>query len=203
MLEAREVAYRYDDGGPWLFESLSIAIAPGEIVGLSGPSGRGKTTLGRLLAGYLPPASGEVRLDDAPLGLGGRGVSPVQMLFQHPELAVNPRWRAGKIISEAYHPSPDRLDHFEIEAAWLDRYPCELSGGQLARLALVRSLTPETRFLIADEITTMLDPVIQARIWKQLLAYAQARRIGMLVISHDRALLRRLCHRIVEDCFPD
>jgi ABC-type dipeptide/oligopeptide/nickel transport system ATPase subunit len=201
MLEARGIAHRYEALDPWLFKDLSISIAPGEIVGLAGPSGRGKTTLGRVLAGYLTPTSGEVRLDDAPLPMGG--VSPVQMLFQHPELAVNPRWQGARIVSEAYQPSPERLDHFEIEQAWLRRYPCELSGGQLARLCLVRALAPETRYLIADEITAMLDALIQARIWKQLLAYVANHQIGILVISHDRALLHRLCHRIEEGCFPD
>jgi ABC-type dipeptide/oligopeptide/nickel transport system ATPase subunit len=201
MLIAREISYRYDERSSWLLENLSLSIAPGEIVGLTGPSGRGKTTLGRILAGYLTPARGEVLLEAAPLR--AEGVSPVQMLFQHPELAVNPRWRGDRIVCEAYRPSQKRLEYFEIEAAWLKRYPCELSGGQLARLCLVRALAPETRFLIADEITAMLDAVIQARIWKKLVAYAEAQKIGILVISHDTVLLRRLCHRIEADCFPD
>lgn len=199
MLETRNLAHRFTDRGPWLFENLSISIAPGEIVGLAGPSGKGKTTLGRILAGFLLPERGGVFLDGGPLRKKGR--APVQMLFQHPELAVNPRWKAARIISEAYRPSADRLGQFDIQTAWLERYPCELSGGQLARICLVRALAPDTHFLIADEITAMLDAVVQAHIWKQLLAYAQAHGIGILVISHDQTLLGRLCHRIEGECF--
>lgn len=85
---------------------------------------------------------------------------------------------------------------FDVRPEWLERYPCELSGGQLARICLVRALGPAVRYLIADEITTMLDALTQARIWKALVRYTADRGIGMLVISHDSALLGRLCHRI-------
>jgi peptide/nickel transport system ATP-binding protein len=122
----------------------------------------------------------------------------VQLLFQHPELTVDPRWKIRRILKEGYHPSQEQMNAFDIDPRWLDRYPCELSSGQLSRIALVRALGPETRYLVADEITTMLDALTQAKIWKSLCVYRDAHNIGMLIISHDTALLKRLCHRLID-----
>ena len=209
MLEARNLAYRYGKQHSWLFSDLDLRIIPGEIVGMSGPSGRGKSTLARLLAGYLPPGRGNVMVDGR--SLPGSGHCPVQLLFQHPELAVNPRWKAGDILAEAGPPDAALLRDLGIEPAWLARYPHELSGGELQRICLVRALTPRTRYLLCDEMTSMLDALTQASIWRTVLDIARSRELGLLVISHDQALLGRLCHRTVcyfqndhlsSACFP-
>lgn len=196
MLDAKDIFFRYATDRPWLFNGFSMKISPGEVVGLQGPSGRGKSTLARILCGYLPPHSGIVAVD----GRSGlqNGFNPVQLLFQHPELSVDPRWKIKEIIREGHTPTQAQLAAFDIDPGWLGRYPCELSGGQLSRICLVRTLSPEVKFLVADEITTMLDALTQARIWKSLLHYSEENRIGMLVISHDEPLLKRLCHRIIE-----
>jgi peptide/nickel transport system ATP-binding protein len=196
MLEALDLSFRYSPQAPWLFRDFSLTVASGEVVGLQGPSGLGKSTLARIIGGYLEPASGTVRIDCRTVA--PNGFSKVQLLFQHPELAVDPRWKVRDVICEGYQPSTEQMAAFDIEAQWLDRYPCELSGGQLSRVCLVRALGPETAYLVADEITTMLDALTQARIWKSLLNYAEEHRIGMLVISHDTALLKRLCTRIID-----
>jgi ABC-type dipeptide/oligopeptide/nickel transport system ATPase subunit len=195
MLEARNLTHRFTPRDSYLFRDIDLSLTSGEILGLFGPSGTGKSTIARILAGYLVPEEGEVLLDGAPLP--DKGFCPVQLLFQHPELSVNPRWKAGKIISEAYTPAEERLSHFEIDATWLERFACELSGGQLSRICLVRALSPDTRFLVADEITTMLDASTQARVWKMLLTHIEQNGIGLLVISHDRLLLEKLCARIL------
>jgi peptide/nickel transport system ATP-binding protein len=142
------------------------------------------------------PDSGSVIAGDNGRGTGA--FNPVQLLFQHPELSVNPRWKIREILQEGHVPTEAQMAAFDIEPGWLDRYPCELSGGQLSRICLVRALSPEVKYLVADEITTMLDALTQARIWKTLLRYSEENQIGMLVISHDEALLKRLCHRIIE-----
>jgi peptide/nickel transport system ATP-binding protein len=85
------------------------------------------------------------------------------------------------------------LDRLGIERAWLDRYPLELSGGELQRFCIARALTPATRFIIADEITAMFDLVTQAQIWEALLAEIAGRGIGLIAITHDRDLGRRVC----------
>ncbi|MFH1136435.1 MAG: ATP-binding cassette domain-containing protein [Pseudomonadota bacterium] len=194
MLEARKVSYGFGPGFPPVLEDVSIQVGPGEVVGLHGPSGRGKTTLARLLSGYLQPDRGEVLLDGQ--SLPARGFHPVQLLYQHPELAVNPRWKISRVLNEGASPPPRLLDALQISWTWLDRYPHELSGGELQRVCVARALGPGTRFVIADEMTSMLDAMTQVRIWKTLLEEARRREIGVLAVSHNRDLLARVCDRI-------
>ena len=84
-----------------------------------------------------------------------------------------------------------------IEKSWMTRWPIELSGGELQRFCIARILGPETKFLICDEISAMLDVITQAQIWRILLEEAERRKMGMLVITHNRALAERVCSRIV------
>ena len=198
MLEASDLAYRYGKHHPWLFKDITMQILPGEIVGMSGPSGRGKSTMAKVLAGYFVPEQGIMAVDGQPLLTSGH--CPVQLLFQHPELAVNPRWKVGKILCEAQEPDKDLLENLGIEPAWLKRYPHELSGGELQRVCLARALGPETSYLLCDEMTSMLDALSQAHIWRIVLDIARDRELGLLVISHDRTLIGRLCSRTIS-CF--
>ena len=196
MLEADHISFRYRSRRPWILQDVTITIAPGEIVGLSGPSGRGKTTLAKILAGYLLPEEGQVRVDGQ--SLPRRGYCPVQLVFQHPELAINPRWRIAQVLTESYSPPMEILKALSIDPAWLSRWPHELSGGELQRFAVARALGPQTRYLIADEMTTMLDAITQAQIWQTVLAHARRNNVGVLAIGHDRFLLARICDRVVE-----
>ncbi|PIP44391.1 MAG: ABC transporter ATP-binding protein, partial [Deltaproteobacteria bacterium CG23_combo_of_CG06-09_8_20_14_all_60_8] len=195
---ARSLAYRYGQQHPWLFYELDLRISPGEIVGISGPSGRGKSTLAKVLAGYLPPGRGSVMIDGRPMPSSGH--CPVQLLFQHPELAVNPRWKVSNILREAEEPTPALLQDIGIELAWLDRYPHELSGGEMQRVCLARALGSGTRYLLCDEMTSMLDALTQVHIWRVVQDFAHGRGLGILVISHDKTLLARLCSRNI-NCF--
>ncbi|MGO2242146.1 MAG: ABC transporter ATP-binding protein [Halomonas sp.] len=193
MLNAHQLSFQFTTGVP-LLQNVSLAIDAGQWVGLSGDSGAGKSTLGKLLAGYLTPHKGDVILDDATLPTSG--VQPVQWLPQSPELAVNPRWRVAKILREAWMPSEEQCQAFGVQSHWLSRFPHALSGGELQRVCVLRALAPGVRFLVADEISTMLDPITQAELWQALKQEAEQRRLGVLVISHDTALLKRLCtHR--------
>lgn len=196
LLEGRSLTFRHERQVGWTFSGINIALEAGAIIGLSGPSGCGKTTLGKLLAGCAAPSGGSVLLDGKPLP--AKGYSPVQMVFQHPEKAVNPRWRLRRIVQEGWEPDMAFLHSLGIENEWLDRLPRELSGGELQRLCIARALGPRTRYLIADEMTTMLDAVTQAQIWHSVLKIARERELGMLIISHDRQLLSKLCSRVVE-----
>lgn len=197
-LEARDVTFRYrKKRGAAVLRNVSLTLEPGERVGLSAPSGRGKTTLCRLLAGYEKPGRGEILLDGKPLD-SFRGCCPVQMIWQHPEQALDPLLRLGASLSEAGRTEASLLERLHIESGWLERYPLELSGGELQRFCIARVLRSEVRYLLCDEITAMLDLITQAQIWEMLLAEARARGLGLLIISHDRALLDRLCTRIVE-----
>ena len=196
ILEARDVTFYYRGRRHTpVLENFSISVSSGERVGLKAPSGRGKTTLCRLLAGYEKPAKGQVLLDGRPVR-EYRGVCPVQMVWQHPETVVDPLLTLGKTLNEAGAVEQRLLDALHIEPGWLTRYPSELSGGEVQRFCLARALNPEVRFLLCDEISAMLDLVTQAQIWKFLLEEAQRRGLGMLVVSHDEALLEKVCTRV-------
>ena len=196
ILEARDVTFYYRGRRHTpVLENFSISVSSGERVGLKAPSGRGKTTLCRLLAGYEKPAKGQVLLDGRPVR-EYRGVCPVQMVWQHPETVVDPLLTLGRTLNEAGAVEQRLLDALHIEPGWLTRYPSELSGGELQRFCLARALNPEVRFLLCDEISAMLDLVTQAQIWKFLLEEAQRRGLGMLVVSHDEALLEKVCTRV-------
>ncbi len=195
LLEARNISFRYK-GGPWILEDFSITVKQDEVVGLRGPSGCGKSTLARIMAGYEKPGQGRVSIAGEALSSGE--YSPVQLVLQHPEKAVNPRWHLGKTVSEGWNPDDATLNSFGIQRDWLQRWPNELSAGELQRFCVVRALGPRTRFLIADEMTTMLDAVTQAQIWDVVMRIVRERNIGLLVVSHEKSLTDRLCHRIIE-----
>lgn len=193
MLEARGVCFRYGPRDPFVVRDFDIAIRPGEVVGLSGPSGRGKSTVGRLLARHLRPTAGSIGVDGATPPPSG--FNPVQFLSQSPVFAVNPRWKIGRVVTEAWTPDEETALLFGVRPAWFDRFPHELSGGEMQRVTILRAVAPATRYLIADEITSMLDPIAQAEIWRALLDIVKRRSIGILAISHDGELLKRVARR--------
>lgn len=195
-LEAKNVSFRYDNGNRRILNCAELALESGQRLGLEAPSGFGKTTFCKILAGYERPDEGEVLLDGKPLA-DIRGYCPVQMVWQHPELSVNPRLTMGRILNEAGPVSPRVIEGLGIEKGWLSRYPGELSGGELQRFCIARALGEGTRFLLADEITTMLDLITQSQIWRFLLEETSRREIGLLVVSHSRPLLDRLCTRVI------
>ena len=98
-LEAVDVSFRYGRDLPWVLEHRNFSVETGERIGLFAPSGYGKSTLAMLLAGYLTPTSGKVLLDGSPLP--NKGVCPVQLIYQHPEKAINPRWRLKRVLAES------------------------------------------------------------------------------------------------------
>lgn len=201
-LEARGIGFRYPCGRE-LYQGLSLSVEPGERVALVAPSGRGKTTLCRILAGYLEPSCGQVTVDGESLvpvrRLRGQA-SPVQLLLQHPEQAFDPRLRLGKSLGEARAAADEAAlrRQFGVRDEWLSRLPHELSGGELMRLAMVRALATGPRYLIADEATAMLDAVTQAELWHVLLELQRRDGWGLVVVSHSPALLGRVATRRVE-----
>lgn len=205
VLEARGLSHGYQKGD-LLFEDLSLRVAAGQRVVLVGPSGCGKSTFAKVLAGYLEASSGEVIFDREPIFTGKtvrkkrgeRGPYPIQLIYQHPEEAVNPRWKLRQTLNEAWDPPADFFEQIGIQSQWLDRYPRELSGGELQRFCIARALAPETRFLIADEISTMLDVLTQAQMWGFILAELKRRNMGLLAITHDLELAKRIGTSIIK-----
>lgn len=271
-LEARDISFSYVPGRPILHD-VNLVVDPGERVVLTAPSGRGKTTLCRVLSGYLRPDAGTVLVDGVELsraraarsgvpvmrtrgaraardgvpaarawsacdgvpaapgsrGSRQRGPRPVQLIWQHPEQAFDPLLRLGRSLVEgvpqraaaraggssgagslgaaahsATHSAAARLDavrdtglleRFGIREAWLDRFPHELSGGELMRFCIVRALIAEPRYLVCDEMTAMLDAVTQAELWREVIAIASERSMGVVLVSHSPALVDRVATR--------
>lgn len=190
MLEARNITFRYGPREPLIYDGFSFSVRPGERVHLDAPSGFGKTTLCRLLSGYLRPLSGEVLVDGAPLP--ARGACPVQLIGQHPERVLDPRMRMQASLAEAGEVDAGLLARLGIRDEWLTRFPHELSGGEMQRFCIARALMARPKYLIADEISTMLDAVTQAQIWQVILEEADAQNMGLVFTTHSRPLATRL-----------
>lgn len=195
-LEAENIYFRYNSSQPWVLENVSMRIEKGERVALFAPSGYGKTTLSMLLSLYLKPSKGRVLLDGKPLP--EKGICPVQLIYQHPEKAVNPRWRMKRVLEECGEIKDDLLSALGIEKAWLERFPRELSGGEIQRFCVARALMGNEEYLICDEISTMLDVITQAQIWRVVLSEAERRNMGIIAVTHNKHLAERVATRIID-----
>lgn len=198
VLEVKNVSFRYGNG-PWILKDVSMEVEQGERVVILGPSGYGKSTLAKIIAGYLEPLSSKVLWNNH--DLPQNCFCPIQLIYQHPEKALNPRWKMKKSLFEAGEPSEEVLRQIGIQEKWYDRWPNELSGGELQRFCVARVLKPETRLLIADEMTTMLDALNQAHIWNFILEYAEKHGMSIIAITHNKFLAEKLATRIIS--IPD
>ena len=201
MLEAENIFFSYQKGEPPVLKGVSLSVGPGERVGVLAPSGYGKTTLMKILAGYLQPDAGRVLVDGKPLP--AKGYCPVQMVWQHPELSVNPKRRLSTVLAEGDWTFEDPGERARIEEGlgirdeWKERFPVEVSGGELQRFCIARALGRKTKLLIADEMTTMLDLITQGQIWDFVLKELKRREMGMIAVSHSPELLEKVCDRVV------
>lgn len=201
-LEVKNIKFRYtgsvsDYNGRILYDDFSLTIESGERVGIIAPSGFGKTTLCKLIAGYEKPLAGEILLDGKQIS-SYKGYCPVQMIWQHPETVLNPRLRMKHVLEEAEDIPEHVIKGLGIRDEWLSRFPQELSGGELQRFCIARALSPRTRFILADEISTMLDLITQKQIWDFLIEEIRSREAGLIAVSHSPALLERICTRIID-----
>ncbi|MGM8365753.1 ABC transporter ATP-binding protein [Virgibacillus sp. W0181] len=194
-LVVKQLSYKYPNS-TFLFKDLDLTLKSGEVVGLFGTSGSGKSTLAQIMSGYKQQVMGKVTIDGGEIPV--RSVHPVQLIGQHPERVINPRWRMRRMLEEVGEIDMELIQALGIKETWLSRWPSELSGGELQRFCLARALTGEVEFLIADEITTMLDAVTQAEIWQTALHITKTRNIGVLAISHDVHLLNRISDRTID-----
>jgi peptide/nickel transport system ATP-binding protein len=179
--------------------AASFAVAPGEFVGLVGESGSGKSTIARLIMGLDAPSTGTIARDGA-----------AQIVFQDPSSALNPRRRVTTLVTQALEAGRWRVpfDERRVRADALltdtglpldlaPRYPRQLSGGQRQRVNIARALGTTPRLLVADEIVSGLDVTLQAQIIELLLRLRAEHGIALVFISHDLAVVRALCERVI------
>lgn len=194
-------------------DDVSLDIRPGEAVGLVGESGCGKSSLARCLAGLRAPDRGAIILKGEQLGRRGmrrHQRRAVQMVFQDPAASLDPRMRVAKLLAEplrALCPELDRHQRREriaatLEAVGLDpahgqRFAHSFSGGQAQRIAIARALVVEPDLLICDEPLSALDVSVQAQMLNLLRDLRVRRGMAMLFISHDLAVVRQLCDRLL------
>ncbi|MEQ4924413.1 ATP-binding cassette domain-containing protein [Proteus hauseri] len=188
LLELQQLSVK--QAGKLLWQDLSFSLEAGERLGISAPSGTGKTTLGRVLAQWQAPTSGTILFNQQPLP--SKGYCPIQLVPQHPDKCFNPFRSTGDSVRDAWCPDKSWLEKLKIKSEWLSRRPNELSGGELARIALLRALDPRTQILIADEVTAQLDAKIQAEIWQVLIDESQQRPLSLIIFSHNKALLEKV-----------
>ena len=194
-------------------DGVSLAIAPGEILGLVGESGSGKTTLGKTLLRLHEPAAGRILLNGLDIThLNDAALRPhrraMQMVFQDPLSSFNPRQTIGTAIAtplllHRLCPKPELpariariLDEVGLPAAFMERYPHQMSGGQLQRAAIGRALALSPALIVADEAVSKLDVSVRAQILNLLRAVQARSNLAMLFITHDLHVARFLCHRI-------
>ncbi|MDO5698488.1 MAG: ATP-binding cassette domain-containing protein [Dermatophilus congolensis] len=192
-------------GGRLVLDGVSLDIPAGTTVGLTGPSGTGKSTLARVLTGLLTPESGQVTMDGVPLSIRrGRLGGDVLMIFQSPRRSCSPNQTLRQIVATPMtYPSSrvhtrdasvraaavsDACERVGLTDDLLDRLPGEVSLGQLQRAVLAGALVARPRYLVCDEATAMLDAVTTAGVVDVLRA-AAATGVGVLAISHDTDLL--------------
>ena len=194
-LTGRNISFKYSSGSRQILKDVDITIDNKKILGLFGDSGSGKSSLCKILAGHIKRYEGEVRLDGNEIPKNG--FNPVQLIYQHPEKVMNPKWKMHEVLEESWNVPDSLLEDFGIQKSWLNRWPAELSGGELQRFSVLRSLNPNTKFLIADEMTTMLDAITQVQIFESVLKIVKERNMGLLVVSHDRDLMDIICDEVI------
>jgi peptide/nickel transport system ATP-binding protein len=194
---------------------VDFAVAEGETLGLVGESGCGKSTIARMIVGLEPPTAGRVLFRGDDLARPGerrrlwRRGDRIQMIFQDPFASLNPRWRVGEIVGEAFAAigettsaasTRDRvvalLEQVGMPADAVHRFPHEFSGGQRQRVSIARAIACDAKVLVCDEPTSALDVSVQAQILNLLKDLQAAHGLSYVLITHNLAVVRHMSHQV-------
>lgn len=195
-----------------VLKGINLQIKKGEIVGLVGESGCGKSTVAKVIFGLTPADAGKVKIDGevADYRYPKKLFKKIQMIFQMPKDSFNPKLTIGKTLIEVqrnFNPKLSRqeaaakaeeyLTMMELPVEYMSKYPMQLSGGECQRVAIARALLIEPDVLICDEMTSSLDVSVQAEIMNKLLELKEEKGFSVLFITHDLVLAGSMCDRIV------
>ncbi|MEP7022547.1 MAG: oligopeptide/dipeptide ABC transporter ATP-binding protein [Actinomycetota bacterium] len=209
----RGVLARRGAGNVRAVDGISFSMRPGETLGLVGESGCGKSTTGRVIAGFLPSTSGQMTFDGQDLDQARRSHGhhlhrEIQMIFQDPYSALNPRHTVGTIIAAPFRYQgieppggvkkavQDLLDQVGLSPEHYNRYPQDFSGGQRQRICVARAIALRPKLIIADEPVSALDVSIQAQIINLLSDLRDKQGIAYLFIAHDLSVVRHISDRV-------
>jgi oligopeptide/dipeptide ABC transporter ATP-binding protein len=214
VLELSGVAVEYGRRGQRVraVDGVDLGVARGEIVGLVGESGCGKSSLARAAVGLEPLAGGTVTFEGQNVVALGRrrradNLRGLQMVFQDPYESLNPRRRVGELIADGARLggagrkagldlAAELLDRVGLPATAVDSYPHEFSGGQRQRIAIARTLATKPTCLIADEPISALDASAQAQVANLLSKLVDDEHLGLILVSHDLSVVRQVADRV-------
>ncbi|MDO4453106.1 MAG: dipeptide/oligopeptide/nickel ABC transporter ATP-binding protein [Eubacteriales bacterium] len=190
-----------------VLEDVSFYLKEGETIGIWGISGSGKSTIGKILTGLEKKDSGRIIYQEKELRypLRNQNRKDIQILFQHPEVSFNPKYKIEQGFHEVYRKCKLNfsrvqlllyLEKFGLYQEHIERKPAQLSGGELQRAMIARVMLLSPKILVLDEPTSMLDPISQAQILRMLERIQKKTGVAYIYITHNKYLAKEMCKRI-------
>ncbi|MEL3912923.1 ABC transporter ATP-binding protein [Treponema pedis] len=213
MLKVENISYRYNKKLKPVIEDMSFELRENEILGITGKSGSGKSTVALCILGFLKPESGTILFNNTSVQILKQNKklhTCIQLVMQNPETSFDPNKTLSYSLNEIRNFMPithekklfekkilENMNELQLDTNLLKRYPEEVSGGQLQRFSILRTLLLEPSIIIFDESTSMLDTSVQAKIIRLLLKIKEKNRQAYIFISHDLKMLSLITDKLI------